>query len=151
MKENIKNQNGITLISIVVTIIILLILAGISISTLSGDNGILNQATTAKQETEEASIKETIKLSYITAKMLGGNISKNMKEGLEETYGTGKVNVITPDNENYQIEIDKIGTYTLQENGEIQVGTYQAQNVPEGWVTTNTANDENAWYAYKDR
>lgn len=43
-----KNQKGITLIALVVTIIVLLILAAVSISTLMGDNGIANKATAAK-------------------------------------------------------------------------------------------------------
>ena len=44
-----KSTNGITLISLVVTIIILLILAGISIASLTGDNGILGQARKCKR------------------------------------------------------------------------------------------------------
>ena len=39
-----KNSKGITLIALVITIIVLLILAGVTIATLTGDNGILTQA-----------------------------------------------------------------------------------------------------------
>lgn len=46
-----RKNNGITLIALVVSIIVLLILAGISISMLSGENGILNRATEAKEKT----------------------------------------------------------------------------------------------------
>ena len=46
-----KNSNGITLIALVITIIVLLILAGVTIATLTGDNGILKQADKAKTET----------------------------------------------------------------------------------------------------
>ena len=53
-----KNTKGITLIALVVTIIILLILAGISIAMLTGNNGILSQAGDAKEETRGASVKE---------------------------------------------------------------------------------------------
>ena len=53
-KRKIINNKGITLISLVITIIILLILAGISISMLTGENGILTQAQNAKNRTEEA-------------------------------------------------------------------------------------------------
>lgn len=52
--------------------------------------------------------------------MIGGNTQKNIKEELEETYGTGKVNVVTPDNENYEIKIEDIGTYSLKETGDIE-------------------------------
>ena len=48
-----KNNKGITLIALVVSIIVLLILAGISISMLTGQNGILNRATETKEKTEK--------------------------------------------------------------------------------------------------
>ena len=54
MRKNLKNQKGITLIALVVTIIILLILAGISIATLTGENGLLNKANVAKEESKKA-------------------------------------------------------------------------------------------------
>ncbi len=53
-----KKEKGITLIALVITIIVLLILAGVSIATLTGDNGILTKASEAKEETEAASRKE---------------------------------------------------------------------------------------------
>ena len=53
-----KNNEGITLIALVVTIIVLLILAGISISMLTGENGILSRAGEAKEKTELSSLKE---------------------------------------------------------------------------------------------
>lgn len=46
-----KNQKGITLIALVITIIVLLILAGVTIAMLTGENGILNKATTAVNNT----------------------------------------------------------------------------------------------------
>ena len=54
-----KNK-GITLISLVVTIIVLLILAGISISMLSGDNSLLTRTSDAAIETEEGEVREEI-------------------------------------------------------------------------------------------
>ena len=50
-KERKKQAKGITLIALVITIIVLLILAGVTIATLTGDNGILKQADKAKTET----------------------------------------------------------------------------------------------------
>ena len=47
-KEKIEINKGITLIALIITIIVLLILAGISIATLTGDNGILSKAQEAK-------------------------------------------------------------------------------------------------------
>ena len=49
-----QTNKGITLIALVITIIVLLILAGVTIATLTGDNGILTQANNAKERTEQA-------------------------------------------------------------------------------------------------
>ena len=57
-KENLKNERGITLVALVITIIVLLILSGISISIIVGDNGILAKATNAKIQTEYSTINE---------------------------------------------------------------------------------------------
>ena len=51
-----KKQKGITLIALIITIIVLLILAGVSIATLTGENGLLNKAVTAKEATERARV-----------------------------------------------------------------------------------------------
>ena len=58
-----KNQNGITLIALVITIIVLLILAGVSIAMLTGDNGILNQATRAKGDSLQAEAADKINMA----------------------------------------------------------------------------------------
>ena len=50
--KNFKKDRAITLIALVITVIVLLILAGVTISALSGDNGILQNAGRAKEETE---------------------------------------------------------------------------------------------------
>ena len=58
-----KNNKGITLIALVVTIIVLLILAGVSIAMLTGDNGILTQGKNAKEETIKGEIADKINLT----------------------------------------------------------------------------------------
>ena len=65
----IKYNNGITLIALVITIIVLLILASVTIAAISGDNGILNNASLAKISTEFANYKEEVEL-YKTNKLL---------------------------------------------------------------------------------
>ena len=62
-----ETQKGITLIALVITIIVLLILAGVSIAMLTGQKGILTQANNAKNETELASAKEKVELAVIGA------------------------------------------------------------------------------------
>ena len=68
-KNVIKSRNGITLIALVITIIVLLILAGISISMLSGNNGILQKATDAKTGTERGDVYEQISLAIASGEM----------------------------------------------------------------------------------
>ena len=67
MKNKFKKNPGITLIALVVTIVVLLILAGISISMLTGQNGILNRATEAKEKTDQAQIDESDKMVQMEA------------------------------------------------------------------------------------
>ena len=59
-KLKLKENKGITLIALVITIIVLVILAGVSIAMLTGENGILNQAAKAKNETEKAQANEAL-------------------------------------------------------------------------------------------
>ena len=64
--KNMRNK-GITLIALVITIIVLLILAGVTIATLTGENGILTRANDAKTETEQAEEDELRKLTQVEA------------------------------------------------------------------------------------
>ncbi len=65
----IRPNQGITLIALVITIIVLLILTGISIVGLMGNDGLLNKAFQAKKNTEIAQIKEEIELLLMEWKM----------------------------------------------------------------------------------
>lgn len=60
-----KIEKGITLIALVIMIVVILILAGVSIDTLTGENGILKKASKAKEETEDANIKEQISITEL--------------------------------------------------------------------------------------
>ena len=125
-----KNK-GITLIALVVTIIVLLILAGISIATLTGENGLLSKATTAKEETKKAEIREEIELAIaaIQAEELqkGNKVTLETLAGSEEEPGqlenskdlegiTAKLNVeeITGEYKGYD--------YTIDENLKVRIG-----------------------------
>lgn len=67
MKEILKNRKGITLIALIVTIIVLLILAGISIGAITSNNGIINQAKNAKNDTEYSQWEEQIDVAIVDA------------------------------------------------------------------------------------
>lgn len=122
MKKLCNNQQnkGITLIALVITIIVLLILAGVSISTLTGENGILTQATTAKEKNEIAGIVEEIKLDIIEKQTSNNNYGKIYETELKsildkygeiqyETDGT-TIKGIIADKGSYEIGIEKIWT-----------------------------------------
>ena len=73
-----KNQKGITLVALVITIIVLLILAGVSISMISGDDGIATQAARAKSGSQAADIREQVQLIAANNKIekyAGGHIA----------------------------------------------------------------------------
>ena len=62
-----KDQKGITLIALVITIIVLLILAGITIAMLTGENGILSNGTKAKAQNELGAAKDAVALAATEA------------------------------------------------------------------------------------
>ena len=61
--NDLKNKSGITLIALVITIIVLLLLAGVAIATLTGENGLIIRAKQAKKTQIEAEIKESLILA----------------------------------------------------------------------------------------
>ena len=65
-KLKINKASGITLIALVVTIIVLLILAGISVQMLTGDNGILNRAEQAVKKHADANELEKIQVAVLS-------------------------------------------------------------------------------------
>ena len=76
MRFKTKEAKGITLIALVITIIVLLILAGVTIATLTGENGILNQAGKAKDKTTEAESIERVQVEVAGSYGLDGTIDK---------------------------------------------------------------------------
>ena len=63
MKEKLRNKNGITLIALVITIIVLLILAGVSIAMLTGDNGIIKRAENAAETSKIEEMREKLEMA----------------------------------------------------------------------------------------
>lgn len=63
--KNLKNENGITLVALVVTIIVLLILAAVSISMVTGGEGIITKASNAVDTTELEAAKEQVYLEIM--------------------------------------------------------------------------------------
>ena len=79
MKKQKKDQRGITLIALVVTIIVLMIISGITVATLMGENGIIKRAGDAKKAIERAEIVENAKLDILAkiTEKKGENITED--------------------------------------------------------------------------
>ena len=118
IKQKLKmKERGITLIALVITIIILLILAAVTIAALSGDNGILSNAAKAKQETEKAEILEQIRLD-IYGEMADNNGTDPTEADIEriaDNYGdisgsTFADKILTTEKGSYEIKLSDIWT-----------------------------------------
>ena len=110
-----ENQKGITLLALVITIIVLLILAGITISAITGDNGIIGNAGRAKEETEIANEKEIIEKATVQA--MGnnkyGNIEEDeLQEQLNKETGEGKTEATDIGNE-FEIIFNESNRYYI--------------------------------------
>ncbi len=116
IKNELKNRRGITLIALVITIIVLLILAGISIMMLTGQNGILNRAGEASEKTEISALEEKIKL--MTAETLineyTGQEEEKTAEELQNDLNNQGENVLV-------INWDKYIIFDLNNNKEYRV------------------------------
>ena len=95
-----RNNKGITLIALVITIIVLLILAGVAIATLTGDNGILTKASSSKIKNEQTTVKEQIILAYgeyqIEINTANNTRLASMNETLKIAYDTIEPEPATP-------------------------------------------------------
>ena len=127
-----KSSRGITIIALIITIIVLLILAGVALASLFGENGLLNNAETAKNETNIANSKEQVHLA-VTAAMtypdsLGIVTKENLVAELDKLLGTGE--------ENYKITSDdEVGAWKLPSASFSQVAGTDLSN---GLTITNT-------------
>ena len=110
-----KSQKGITLIALVITIIVLLILASVSIAMLTGNNGILQKAETAKESSAEAEGEEKINLAILAVKTQtnGGFDQKLLQEELKKYGLTGTKG----ENETTVTVNEK--TYTIDDEGNV--------------------------------
>ena len=123
-------ERGITLIALVITIIVLLILAGISISMLTGENGILNQAAKAKDMTDISSIKERAELVKLGlqiddwTKNNGGQLEKlALVSAIQKEFpgSTASGSVVTTD-DRYDIRVDNDLNITVVKHQEVEAG-----------------------------
>ena len=136
MRINSRKNEGITLIALIVTIVVLLILAGISIAMLTEQNGILTQAQRAKEETDKASEKEAIGLAYNSLiaknKQTEGITANELKVELEKN-GRTDVTDVSGDNQ-IAVTFSSGRVYEVDENGNIrEVSTSVSNPYEEDW------------------
>ena len=122
LRKKLKNTKGITLIALVVTIIILLILAGISIAMLTGNNGVLTQGQRAKEETRIASVEETVKL-YKQGKYIDSATKTTTENANEMLEDLKKQKLLSEDEIDRENEIITIKRKDGSIAKEIQYGT----------------------------
>ena len=153
--KKIRNNKGITLIALVVTIIVLIILAGVSINLVLGDNGILTKAKEAKEESNEAQIKEKMQLAvqeYLINRNTGDNTSlqdilrENLDESkIEEITENGKTAVVTYDGERIKIDLEK---GTVGEDTPFDM--WDGQSASEGLIGKGTKEEPYLIYSASD-
>ena len=157
-----ENNKGITLIALVITIIVLLILAGVSIAMLTGDNGIITQAKEAKEKTEEAKRKEEQDLENLLNRITsevpseeGYNANKNVNSPKVTTgmipikhNGTDWVVCSKEDPEWYSYDDTKKWANIMLSDGKYKEGKVQEGQV----VKENELGSMYVWiprYAYR--
>lgn len=128
---NERNDKGITLIALVITIIILLILAGLSIQILAGENGLIKRTVKSKQLQEDAEEKELVELAVSSAKIDGeGNIiTDNLNKALNETFNNGTK--VTEISEGWNYQGKKL--YKIYSNGKVEEMTEEKIILPSGY------------------
>ena len=139
--KNERRENGITLIALVITIIVLLILASISIAMITGDNGIVDQANEAKEQTEITQWEEKIDMAILTAER--DNRNPSMEDIIQELIDSNIISnenqidkvtgAITTNDPSYVLE-GKLNDYIkVIEVSDLQAGdrVYYDTNVPE--------------------
>ena len=155
-----RKENGITLIALVITIIVLLILAGVSIAMLTGENGILSQAQKADVETRGAAVEEAKNL-WETNKTLDENTGENTAESLEELVNRlVDENLLTEDEKDQILGNEEKG---IEATGEVTIGSrtivfgiegptigskYDEGAIKIGDKITYSANGQNNWIVF---
>ena len=132
MQEKLKNINGITLVALIITVIILLILAGVTISLLIGDNGMITKTKQGVEESEMASIKEQAEL------VRNEQGIRNFEENPQELTKSSYINALNVSFEDSIVEgsrvivKDKKYAILVKSNLEIEVIKNDGKTLAEG-------------------
>lgn len=136
----IKNAKGITLVALVVTIVMMLILVGITMAAVMGDNGVISKAKIAGNKYEKAEIDEIQYLNELS-NLMHNHISKDNSESSNKYKFTIKFE----DNDKNLVKFEKaiICIYSNEESAKNKDNTYIAK-IGDG--STNDESDEESIY-----
>ena len=147
-------MKGITLISLIITIIILLILAGVTINLTLGEGGIFKIAETAGEETQLAELKEKADIEYAGIQMqdytkevkLSQIIEKLRKQGYKiETIDTkeeSKITGVTVNKETIMLNIEETAEVEITVNKEASDGAKYYAKLNNGYYEITLINGE---------
>ena len=126
MKMNLdfkRKQDGITLTALIVTIIVLLILAGVSIGEFTSNDGILDRVQNTKKSVDSARVEQQVRDSAKEAYTLGqGRIDEgNLKSALDNNIGDGDYELLVVENGSWKVIVEKI-EFFVYATGEVNVG-----------------------------
>ncbi len=136
--EILQTEKGITLLVLVVTIIVLLILAGITIGALTGENGIIKNARESKEQTEIANEKEILEKATVEAmgKNKYGNIEESeLQSELDKETGEGKTETVETGEEFEVLFKESNRYYTVDKDGNIEEVNEYYQDKNPGDIT----------------
>ena len=155
--KRVNRNTGITLIALVITIIVLLILASITIAALTGDNGILTRAAEAKNKTEESQEKEGLELAVTSSQMEDANTleitEEKLSDAIKQQFGNDKEFSIT-DNRDGSFFVSMNDTqrmYYIDETGKVIDKILKISTVEELKTfrdNVNSGNTYEGWYVY---
>ena len=124
MKKELKNK-GITLIALIITIIVLFILAGITIGSLTGNNGIIKKAIGTKDEVEIAEEKNIVETSVLQARSNNkkGYLTKEgLRKKLDSNSGGREIKLYSEENEYVVVFQDTERAYIVETDDKITLG-----------------------------
>ena len=131
LKKKLKKNNGLTLVALIITVIVMLIIAGITVTALTGDNGIINSAENADSEKNRSEEKETVEWAAaqsVADSDIGQVTSGNLEHYMDSYIGEDPDGVMDYEIDDgyhgiFLVEFKVSGNkYTVDENGMVYEG-----------------------------
>jgi type II secretory pathway pseudopilin PulG len=133
-----RNQKGITLIALVITIIVLLILAGVTIAMLTGENGILTNANKSSSSNAYYGADEQMKLAYMSvrAEIMAQTVADSRYSPVDHIEDLA--DVVRKDLNIPASTATKVGNWTVSASGSIITIRYDDNKIYEKTIDANT-------------